>query len=209
LSKSYEQYCPIAHALDLVGERWSLLIVRELRRGPLRYTDLRERLPGCSTNMLAERLKTLEGGGVVCRRRLPPPAASAVYELTEVGRGLAPVLRELALWGARTLGPPEDDVPLPTGWLEGVLTTAFGAGPPADLRLTFRSGDEVASLAGGVVVPGSIESPDAIVTCTLRGFYFFAVEGLLDGLDIDGDRRAVEELAASLARPAPGEPVKA
>ena len=79
MPKSYSQYCPIAHALDLVGERWALLIVRELMNGPLRYTDLAARLPRIGTNILADRLRGLEAGGVVDKRQLPPPAASTVY----------------------------------------------------------------------------------------------------------------------------------
>src|SRR6266571_937159 len=88
VSKRYDQYCPIAHALELVGERWALLIVRELLHGPKRYTDLAAHLPGIGTNILASRLKDLEGCGVVAKRRLPPPAASQVYELTPYGAGL-------------------------------------------------------------------------------------------------------------------------
>ncbi|TML45565.1 MAG: helix-turn-helix transcriptional regulator, partial [Actinobacteria bacterium] len=98
MAKSYAQYCPLAHALDLVGERWSLLVVKELVHGPLRYSDLQERL-GCPTNILAARLKSFEQEGLVARRRLPPPAASAVYELTEYGAALRPVLHQLAHWG--------------------------------------------------------------------------------------------------------------
>ena len=104
MTKRYEQYCPMAHALDLVGDRWALLIVRDLMHGPLRYTDLVERLPGIGTNILAARLRDLERHGVVTRRILPPPAASRVYDLTDYGRELRPALRELALWGARSLG---------------------------------------------------------------------------------------------------------
>ena len=86
MARSYSQYCPMAHALDLVGERWSLLIVRELLEDDqLRYSDLHARLDGCGTNILAARLKTLEQGGVVRRKQLDPPAASWVYELTEYG----------------------------------------------------------------------------------------------------------------------------
>ena len=106
--KPYDQYCPVAHALDLVGERWSLLLVRELQHGPLRYSDLHERLARCSTNVLATRLKELEAGGVITRRRLPPPAASTVYELTEAGESLAPVIAALARWGLRLIGPQKN-----------------------------------------------------------------------------------------------------
>src|SRR5918992_2383754 len=106
MSRGYDQYCPIAHALNLVGERWALLVIRELMHGPLRYTDLAERL-GIGTNILAARLRDLEAGGVVTKRTLAPPAASRVYELTDYGRELKPALRELALWGARSLGAPD------------------------------------------------------------------------------------------------------
>ena len=92
MAKRYDQYCPMAHALSLVGERWALLVVRELLKGPRRYTDLAAGLPGIGTNVLATRLRELEEAGVVQRRKLPPPAASTVYELTEYGAGLEEVL---------------------------------------------------------------------------------------------------------------------
>jgi len=100
---SYMQFCAVARALDAVGERWTLLIVRELLLGPRRYTDLLNGLPGASPNVLAERLKKLEELEIVARRRLPPPAASVVYELTALGLGLAPVLTELLRWGLNFL----------------------------------------------------------------------------------------------------------
>ena len=105
--KRFHQYCPVAHALDLIGDRWALLIVRELMIGQRRYTDLADALPGIGTNILAGRLRHLEGAGVVRRRKLPPPAAVTVYELTDEGRALDDVLRALAFWGGRTMGPPE------------------------------------------------------------------------------------------------------
>lgn len=100
---SYMQFCAVARALDAVGERWTLLIVRELLIGPRRYTDLLAGLPGVSPNVLAERLKKLEELDLVTRRRLPPPAPASVYELTELGRTLEPVLRELLRWGLNLL----------------------------------------------------------------------------------------------------------
>ena len=103
---SYDQYCPIAHALDLVGDRWALLIVRDLVMGPKRFTDLRGGLPGLGTNILTARLKGMERRGVVARRALPYPAAATVYELTAYGRRLGTVLDALARWGGETLGPP-------------------------------------------------------------------------------------------------------
>jgi DNA-binding HxlR family transcriptional regulator len=102
---SYNQYCPIAHALDLVGDRWALLIVRDLIMGPKRFTDLKGGLPGLGTNILTTRLKSLERSGVVARRALPFPAAATVYELTAYGRKLGTTLDDLARWGSETLGP--------------------------------------------------------------------------------------------------------
>lgn len=115
-NKRYDQYCPVCHALELVGERWALLIVRELLKGPKRYTDLLEGMPGVGTNVLAARLRELEGGGIVHKRKLPPPAASTVYELTEYGRELEEPLYALARWGARSLGPPEKGDDLYPDW---------------------------------------------------------------------------------------------
>src|SRR4051812_21735955 len=112
MARRFDEYCPVANALSIVGERWALLIVRELLGGPRRSTDLTAGLPGIGTKVLATRLRELEDGGVVQRRKLPPPAASTVYELTEYGCGLEEVIHAIARWGARSLGLPkrEDDV---------------------------------------------------------------------------------------------------
>ncbi|CAM5648325.1 winged helix-turn-helix transcriptional regulator [Streptomyces violaceorubidus] len=101
--RSYDQYCSAARALDAVGDRWTLLIVRELLAGPRRYTDLHADLPGVSADVLASRLKDMEREGLTTRRRLPPPGAAYVYELTARGRGLLPVLEALGAWGAGEL----------------------------------------------------------------------------------------------------------
>jgi DNA-binding HxlR family transcriptional regulator len=105
--RSYGEACRFAYALDVVGERWALLVVRELLLGPKRFTDLRTGLPHASSNILSERLRDLEQSGVIQRRKLPPPAASTVYELTEWGRELEPVVTKLGAWGARSPIPPE------------------------------------------------------------------------------------------------------
>jgi DNA-binding HxlR family transcriptional regulator len=105
-NRSYGDACRFAHALDLVGERWALLVVRELLLGPKRFTDLRNGLPNASTNILAERLRALEKNGVIGRRRLPPPAAASVYELTEWGLELEPIVTRLGAWGARSPAQP-------------------------------------------------------------------------------------------------------
>jgi DNA-binding HxlR family transcriptional regulator len=197
VSKSYEQYCPIAHALDLVGERWSLLIVRELlHTGPLRYSDLHDRLDGCGTNILAARLKALEQGGVVRRRRLDPPAASWVYELTEYGEGLREVLHVLAHWGARSLRRPAVSGDLESGWLPGALRIAL----PTSIagRIEFRIGDELASIADGRVVEGAIDQPDAIVVGDPPAFYCLMVDRDLEAVSIEGDADVVRATIASL-----------
>jgi DNA-binding HxlR family transcriptional regulator len=107
--RSYDQYCPLSRALDVVGERWALLIVRELLAGPRRYTDLHADLPGISTDVLAARLKEMERDGLVTRHRLGPPAVATVYELTPRGHGLLATLTALAGWG--TAGMEEEPRP--------------------------------------------------------------------------------------------------
>jgi DNA-binding HxlR family transcriptional regulator len=101
--RSYDQWCPIAVGLDLLGDRWTLLIVRELMLGDQRFTDLRRSLTGLAPNLLTERLRTLVDIGLVTTAELPPPAARTVYRLTDEGRSTAPVLRALARFGARHL----------------------------------------------------------------------------------------------------------
>lgn len=108
-TRTYNQYCGLAYALDMIGERWTLLIVRELVAGPRRFTDLMDGLCDISTNLLTNRLKDLEMHGIVRRRVLPPPAASAVYELTSLGKALEPALLELGKWGAQFLPPMHEE----------------------------------------------------------------------------------------------------
>ncbi|MCC6168026.1 MAG: transcriptional regulator [Caldilineaceae bacterium] len=110
--RSYHQYCGLAYALDIVGERWTLLIVRELVAGPRRFTDLMDGLPGVSTNLLTDRLKSLEQQGILSRRILPPPAGTAVYELTPLGQGLEKALLELGRWGSQFVPPSPEGVHL-------------------------------------------------------------------------------------------------
>jgi DNA-binding HxlR family transcriptional regulator len=203
LARPYNQYCPVAHALDVVGERWALLVVRELQHGPLRYTDLLERLEGCSTNVLAARLKDLEAHGVLRREKLPPPAASTVYVLTESGERLGPVLAALAHWGLRTLGPPPREA-LEPGWLQKALRTAV-APLAGDLALGFRVEGEEASVVAGVAVAGVPDGVDAVIETDAAGLYDLFVEGRLEGVAVEGDVGTVERLllAYGVASPAP------
>jgi DNA-binding HxlR family transcriptional regulator len=142
-ARTYGDRCGIARALDVVGERWALLVVRELLLGPQRFSDLRRALPRASSNMVADRLRELEGHGVVGRRTLPPPAGSVVYELTPWGRELEPVVLALGGWGIRAPQPPGE----PTLSATSVLLYLRGgahvdrAAPPAAYR--FELGDTV------------------------------------------------------------------
>jgi DNA-binding HxlR family transcriptional regulator len=202
VAKRYDQYCPVAHALDAVGDRWALLVIRELMQGPKRYTDLADGLPGIGTNVLAARLRELEADGVVRKKVLPRPAASRVYELTDYGLELKPVIRELALWGARSLGPPAPEDELFPGWLVNPVDIILGPlAPPG--RFEFRVGDEIASLVDGIAHPGPIDDPDVVVEGDAAGLYHLFVERRLDGVTIEGDRGLLEQLLDVAPQPLP------
>lgn len=194
------RYCPVSHALDLIGERWSLLIAHELMDGPLRFTDLEDHLDGIGTNILSSRLKSLEQGGLLRKRRLPPPAASTVYELTDYGRAVEPVLRELAWWGARTMPPPAEDEEGPPGWLLHALRVGLeqNVGGMTNTLLEFRSGEELATVRvsdGRLSLEAApADRPDAVVTGSVRGYYELFVERDLDAVTVDGDGDALERL---------------
>lgn len=174
--RSYGQGCPVAHALDLVGERWALLVVRELRLGARRYSDLQAALPGIGPAVLSQRLRDLERVGVLRRRTLPPPAGVKVYELTEWGAELEPVFRALARWGANSpVVPLEGDISSDTVML-GLRTFFRPAGDPwtatyevwidrdrYDVRV--RNGELVRVARGDVSA-----EPDAVVRADRHGF---------------------------------------
>jgi len=207
MTKRYDQYCPVAHALDLIGDRWSLMVVRELMRGPQRYTDLVAGLPGIGTNVLASRLRDLETHGILTRTTLPPPAASKVYELTDYGRDLQPVMHALGTWGARSLGPPSAGPPLFEGWLGNALSCAMAPlAPPG--RFEFRVGDEVASMIDGEVHDGPIDDPDVVVEGDPDGIYWMFVERRSDQVRVEGDHLLLDKLLqaapSALATPIAG-----
>ncbi|KOG32896.1 winged helix-turn-helix transcriptional regulator [Streptomyces resistomycificus] len=179
--RSYDQYCSAARALDVVGDRWTLLIVRELLAGPRRYTDLHADLPGVSTDVLASRLKDMERDGLTTRRRLPPPGAAYVYELTGRGRELLPVLQALGTWGQAELGERRPTDAVRAHWFALPLLRALeGAGPKdeglVEVRLEegdfhVRVGAEGGPVYGDGPAPGE---PDARLvmdtdTCTAVG----------------------------------------
>lgn len=124
-SRTYGQYCGLAHAMELVGERWALLVIRDLMTGPKRFTDLRNGLPKIPTNILSARLKELEASGVIHRRLLPRPQGSVVYELTPYGRELDDVVLRLGRWGVRSIGQPRPGDIVTTDSLIIALRTAF------------------------------------------------------------------------------------
>ena len=195
--KHYGHYCPIAHALGLVGERWTLLVVRELMHGPKRYTDLADHLPGIGTNILAARLKELETAGIVEKKKLPPPFASSVYELTRAGHELRPVLHELARFGARLMGPPPPDA-LAEGWLVDAIDLAL-APLSRGSRIAFRIGTEEASLVDRKTIPGIVDDYDVLVETDPTGFYHLVVDRHLEGVRVEGDTTALHELLDGFA----------
>jgi DNA-binding HxlR family transcriptional regulator len=164
----YAQFCPLARAAEVLGERWTLLVVRELLVGPQRFSDLRRRLPGVSSSVLAERLERLERRGIVRRAQLPPPAASAVYELDEAGQALLPVVTELLRWGARWLLPPVPGDHFEPDWPLVALRAFALAGPTPERRFELRliaepAPDVVVTVEGGAdgtrVRPGPAAAP--------------------------------------------------
>jgi len=175
--KSYGQRCPLARALDLIGDRWTLLVVRELLLGPRRYTDLLDGLPGVGTNILAARLADLQAAELVTKRTLPPPTAVTVYELTQAGRALAPSVRALSGWGEQHGAPASDTQAARPAWV--LLSVArrestLGDGRSAELRV----GRDVFELTGTgnevSVAAGSARSPDAVITIEPDVFYALA-----------------------------------
>lgn len=168
--RSYAQFCGVAKALDVIGDRWTLLIVRELLiRGSARYTDLKAGLPGVASNLLAERLRELQVNGLVVRVPAVPPVATPLFSLTERGRELQLVLAAVGRWGAALLGDSAADN-FQSHWLALPLTLElhdrFPEQPPITVEI--RTGEEPLTLQvnGGVVtaVPGSAAHPDAMIS---------------------------------------------
>jgi DNA-binding HxlR family transcriptional regulator len=212
--RTYGDPCGIARALDRVGERWALLVVRELLLGPRRFTDLRTGLPAASPNVLSQRLDQLEEAGVIQRRTLPPPAASTVYELTPWGAELAPVIRALAQWGSRATPLPRGD--LSTNALVIALETTFDAEAAESLRariaLVLDAEPFVAEVARKklAITRGELTAPDATITTdarTLRAVTFGGKDvrqAQRDGaLALAGDEAIATRFLGLFRRPAP------
>jgi DNA-binding HxlR family transcriptional regulator len=166
-----EQYCPIARALDVLGDRWTLLILRELVTGDQRFTDLRRNLPGIAPTVLTQRLRTMSEQGLVTTRELPPPAARTVYTLSDRGRAAVPVLSALARWGMPLLEEPDDDqVVRPWTAINIAVAIYYDAAAAAgiDERYRFRvDGEEItlSSVKGG---GPPHDEPDLVLESTAR-----------------------------------------
>ncbi|MGI8594051.1 MAG: winged helix-turn-helix transcriptional regulator [Solirubrobacteraceae bacterium] len=214
-TRTYGDACGIPRALDRVGERWALMIVRELMLGPKRFTDLRTGLPHASPNVLSQRLRELEQTGVVQRRTLPPPAGSRVYELTEWGVELEPVMNALGRWGARApLSPADVGMSLDAHILS--LRTLFDPDLARGLRakLELRLGQHRfrVEVADGrlEVEPGEASAPDATVETDPGTLIALAHRrlGLADAVRsgevaIQGDVQAVERFVGLFTLPEP------
>jgi DNA-binding HxlR family transcriptional regulator/putative sterol carrier protein len=203
--RSYDQYCPAARALDILGERWTLLVVRELLLGPKRYTDLLEGLPGIGPNVLAERLRHLQEAGIAKRVVLPPPAASNVYQLTEVGEALRPVVHELTRWGLNLMGAPKADDSFRLTWVMRGMEAMFRPEAARGVRETyeFRIDGEVfhVRIDDGTIEVRAGEAADPACVVTTDLMTFLAVgsrrmsgpEAVERGLStVEGDLEAVE-----------------
>lgn len=214
-TRSYQQHCGLARALDLLGERWSLLVLRELSLGPKRYRDLVENLPGIGTNLLAARLKTLGDAGVIRKATLPAPAGVQVYELTERGEQLRPILEDLALWGYQLLpGTPGADDTARASWAAMTMGALLDRSDPGDLRGTFAFavGDErfhvTVDADGARVHQGAPAAPDLVASTDPTTFFALAdrrltpARAIRDGLlAVDGDRRLLDRLLTGFHLP--------
>ncbi len=212
MGRSYNQFCGLAHALDLVGERWTLLIVRELLAGPRRYTDLKDGLLSIPTNLLAARLRELQDSGLLARRRLPAPASSVVvYELTAEGERLGEAILELTRWGMRSLPADAGTRPFRARWLVLALRAsvdpraARGVSESYELRV---EGDEAVSLeirdGEGEVHVGPAQNPavrisaDAETLARLIAGELDGAHALERGARVEGEPAALERMRAIL-----------
>jgi len=202
----YAQFCPLARATEILGERWTLLIVRELLTGPKRFADLRRALPGVSSSVLTVRLARLEELDLVAQRALRPPAASTVYELAEAGRALLPVVLELVRWGVRFLQPPGERDHFEADWLPLGLAGIARRGPSPSIavavHLAAADGGVSCQVRGGrrgTVVTREIARPDATLETDSPLAVMALATGMLapadavrsGGLRVEGDLDAL------------------
>lgn len=201
MARPYSQYCAMARALDVVGDRWTLLVVRELLTGPKRHVDLLGGLPGVPRKLLGDRLRALAEAGLLARRELPPPAPATVYELTDRGRALEPVLVALGEWGEPLLGAPQPDDDFRLRWIALGLRHRFNPEAGVGLALVYElrvDGEAVhIEVRDGTVTvhDGPAPAPDVVLESDRQTFLAWGTGRLNDrdaletGLRIDGGRR--------------------
>jgi DNA-binding HxlR family transcriptional regulator len=212
--RTYGEYCALARAFDVLGERWTPLLLRELALGPRRYADLLEGLPGVSPSLLTQRLRELEGDGIVQRSYLPPPAARAVYELTDDGIQLATALVPLARWGARRLGARREDETFSLSWVLLFLKATADADVAKGVHdlYEFHVDDRVFHV---IVDDGHVDAhagaaprqPDLVVRTDLETFAAIGggalgVDDAADHLHAEGDAEAAQRCLRLWAPPA-------
>jgi DNA-binding HxlR family transcriptional regulator len=207
--RSYDEYCAIAKSLDVVGDRWTLLIVRELaQRGASRYTDLRNGLPGIASNLLAERLRDLEDAGVVARQEAPPPIATTLFRLTPRGEQLRPVLEDLTRWGLPLMTEQKPEDAVRSHWLASALELMLTDRQPdaSPVTVELRTGDQpiVVETRDGAIHTrfGPADSADATLTGPPKPIMGLML-GLLqpadakaNGIDYQGDPTILDRIGA-------------
>ena len=186
--RSYAEYCAVAKSLDVVGDRWTLLIVRELSlRGACRYTDLRHGLPGIATNLLADRLRELEAAGVIAREDAPPPIATTLFRLTDRGEQLRPVIESLTRWGLPLMTEQKPDDAVRSHWLASALEFMLSDAQPdaAPVSVLLDTGDQPITVeAGGGAIRARLGAADR-ADLTLRGAPRPIMGLLLGRLELD------------------------
>ena len=205
--RSYGQYCSIAKALDVVGDRWTLLIIRELLiRGGCRYTDLKDGLPGIATNLLADRLRELESAGLIRREEAPPPVATTLFHLTDSGMSLLPVVEAIARWGIASMVAPADGDQFRGHWFAFpaalFLEDRDPDGPAVAIELRASGSPAVIEVSGGAVTTrlGTVPAPDLVldgepwlILAMITG-RVTAAEAVDRGLQISGDAAVLQRV---------------
>lgn len=204
--REYDQPCAIADALDRIGERWSLLIIRELLLGPLRFSDLVRAMGRPPTDVLTKRLRDFEDCEIIVRRELGPPASCVIYELTDLGRELEPMLIELGRWGLNFY-EPKPDAELASSWLPNSLRVILR--PPTDLEATVQLHSEgegfAVTIADGSVGAqrGEMVDPDLVISGSPRPIVAAIVVGEehLEGVEVEGDLEVFAAMHDAVALP--------
>lgn len=203
--RSYGQYCAVARGLDVIGDRWTLLIVRDLLLGPKRYKDLLTGQPGIGTNLLATRLREMTAAGIIERTELPPPAGSSVYQLTDAGRALEPAVTAIGRFGARFLGEPRsDDVMLPRSYFVAIRSAFRPDGSERPETYEFHVDGLVFTVTakpdGCSTREGAADDPDAVITTDVVTLNALLLEGLPPQTALAGGRAQVTGDPAALDR---------